>query len=206
MSSSEKRDWQGEVVVRTARLRRRTAVALWTRLMRAAAAYNGVVLGANCAFYGRTFFWRNVGAQVRIGDSCVLRSVTWSNHLGMGCPCQISAVRPGSRIVIGNACGFSGTAIAAAESIEIGSRVVCGPNVVITDCDWHDVDPEVRLRPAPPAPVHIEDEVWLGSSVLVLKGVTIGRGSVVAAGSVVQKSIPAGVVAAGRPAIPVREI
>jgi len=64
-------------------------------------------------------------------------------------------------------------------------------------------DPSAK---ASPAPVVIEDEVFIGTSCLILKGVTIGRRSVIGAGSVVSKCIPAGVIAAGNPAKVVREL
>ena len=99
-------------------------------------------------------------------------------------------------------CGFSGTVIAAAESIVIGDRVLCGANVTITDTDWHAINLSERSTPgtAASAPVSIEDDVWIGLGAVVLKGVTIGRGTVVAAGSVVTRSLPEMVIAGGNPA------
>jgi len=80
----------------------------------------------------------------------------------------------------------------AASGIFIGDRVLCGANVTITDTDWHPVDPRSRqLRECGRAlPVRIEDDVWLGMNVTVLKGVTIGAGTAVAANSTVTKSLP----------------
>ncbi len=72
----------------------------------------------------------------------------------------------------------------------------CGANTIITDTDWHTDD----LRSTPCLPVIIEDDVWLGVNVTVLKGVRIGAGSIVGAGSVVAGDIPAGMVAVGAPA------
>jgi acetyltransferase-like isoleucine patch superfamily enzyme len=63
--------------------------------------------------------------------------------------------------------------------------------------------------PRPPlktAPVIIEDNVWIGMNAVILKGVTIGENSVVAAGAVVSKSVPANVVVAGNPAVIVKEL
>ena len=54
------------------------------------------------------------------------------------------------------------------------------------------------------APVIIEDRVWIGCNVIVLAGVTIGRGSIIAAGSVVTKSVPPGMLVAGNPAKEIR--
>jgi acetyltransferase-like isoleucine patch superfamily enzyme len=109
---------------------------------------------------------------------------------------MISTLRPGASILIGSGCGFSGTVVAAACNIVLGDRVRCGANTVITDTDWHWDDP----RSGGACPVVIEDDVWLGLNVIVLKGVTIGAGSIIGAGSVVTHSIPSGVIAAGNPA------
>ena len=57
---------------------------------------------------------------------------------------MVSTLRPGATLRIGSSCGFSGTVVAAAESIVIGDRVLCGANSTITDTDWHGVDPAER--------------------------------------------------------------
>ena len=128
--------------------------------------------------------------------------------MGINRPCIISTLNSGARVSVGNRCGFSGTVIAAAESIAIGDRVLCGANVTITDTDWHAIDPGRRSagESGRSAAVVIENDVWIGMNVTVLKGVTIGAGTVIGAGSVVTHSLPSGVVAAGQPALPLRRI
>jgi len=75
----------------------------------------------------------------------------------------------------------------------------------IYDCDSHEVDPKFRRRSVGPIePVIIGDNVWFGSRVQVLRGVSIGDNSVIGAGSVVVQSIPANCVAAGVPAKVIR--
>ena len=69
----------------------------------------------------------------------------------------------------------------------------------INDADWHDVQHRI-IAPGATAPVVIEQNVWLGEGTRVLKGVTIGENTVVGAGSVVSRSLPANVIAAGNPA------
>jgi maltose O-acetyltransferase len=82
-----------------------------------------------------------------------------------------------------------------------------GDQVAIYDCDFHEINPSTRDRSyGPTSPVVIGNNVWLGSRVIVLKGVTIGDNSVVGAMSVVTKSIPANCVAAGIPARIIRHI
>ena len=103
-------------------------------------------------------------------------------------------------IEIGNYCGLSGAVIAAAENITIGNHVLIGANSLITDYDWHNVQPDIRLEDCViTKPVIIEDNVWLGINTVVLKGVRIGKNTVIAANSVVVKDIPANVVAGGNP-------
>ena len=96
--------------------------------------------------------------------------------------------------------GFS--AIAEHTSITIGKRVLIGTHVEIYDSDFHGIQVSDRnkSRAEWAKPVVIEDDVFLGSNVRVLKGVTIGRGSVIANSSVVVKDIPSGVIAGGNPA------
>ncbi|RAX22570.1 MULTISPECIES: sugar O-acetyltransferase [unclassified Actinomyces] len=88
----------------------------------------------------------------------------------------------------------------------IGNRVMFGPRVMITTAG-HPVHPEMRDRGQQfSAPVVIEDDVWIGGNVTILPGVTIGRGSVIAAGAVVNANVPPMVVAGGVPVRVLREI
>lgn len=77
-----------------------------------------------------------------------------------------------------------------------------GANVTIMDSDQHTDDP----RAGKDKPVRIEDNVWIGGGVTILKGVTIGRNSLIGAGSVVVKSIPENVIAAGNPCKVIRPL
>ena len=91
--------------------------------------------------------------------------------------------------------------IVARERIEVGENCLIGDSVTIIDSDFHEICPTKRHAGfGPTVPVIINDNVWLGSRVQVMKGVTIGSGTVIAAGSVVTKSLPANVVAGGVPA------
>jgi maltose O-acetyltransferase len=90
--------------------------------------------------------------------------------------------------------------------IEIGDRVLFGPNVQLYAAT-HPVETEARRGGLEYAlPITIGDDVWLGGAVVVLPGVTIGDRAVVGAGSVVTKDVPAEVVAAGNPCRPLREL
>lgn len=174
-----------------------------TVLNRISARWWGIQLGNKTKFYGKTHFVRVPRSVIRIGESCRFRSTLKSNLIGLNHPCLISTQGYGAKILIGNKCGFSGTAIAARELIEIGDNTLCGANVTITDFDWHQVNPKLRQSNKDGAigiPIRIGQNVWIGMNSIVLKGVKIGDNSVIAAGSVVTHSIPCNSLAAGVPA------
>ena len=166
---------------------------VWCRLL---ACWWTVRIGKGCRFFGRIRLFSVPNSEIFVGDGCTFRSSEGSNKIGINRSCHISTLKGGARIIIGDRCGFSGTVVGAAVLIEFGNDVRCGANTTITDTDWHESDP----RSGMPAPVVIEDNVWLGLNVTVLKGVRIGRNSVIAAGSVVTRDIPVNVVAGGIPA------
>ncbi|MBV7300475.1 sugar O-acetyltransferase [Enterovibrio paralichthyis] len=90
--------------------------------------------------------------------------------------------------------------------IYIGDHVMIGPNVTLATAG-HPVDPEYRRKVAQfNIPIHIENNVWIGANSVVLPGITIGENSVIGAGSVVTKDIPANVVAVGNPCKVLRPI
>ena len=90
--------------------------------------------------------------------------------------------------------------------IYVGDGTMFGPNCVIATAG-HPIDPGLRERQLQyNIPVHIGKNCWLGAGVLVMPGVTIGDNSVIGAGSVVTKDIPANVIAVGNPCRVLREI
>ena len=90
--------------------------------------------------------------------------------------------------------------------IYVGDKVMFGPNVTVATAG-HPIDPELRYQAMQyNIPVHIGENVWIGANAVVLPGVTIGDNSVIGAGSVVTKDIPANVVAVGNPCRVLREI
>lgn len=90
--------------------------------------------------------------------------------------------------------------------VYIGNNVMFAPNVTIT-VTGHPVLAELRRNGRQFSfPVHIEDDVWIGAGSIILPGVTIGRGSVIGAGSVVTRDIPENVVAVGSPCRVLRPI
>ena len=92
--------------------------------------------------------------------------------------------------------------------IKIGARTLCGPNCSFY-AGTHPVDPSIRrgvTGPETGRPIVIEEDCWLGGSVIVLPGVTIGTGSAIGAGSVVTKDIPPFSVAVGNPARVIKKV
>lgn len=166
-----------------------------TFVMSTSAKLTGIRLGSKCKFVGNTRFYRRADSSISIGNNCEFRSTQDSNLIGINHKCIIATHQTGAKIVIGENCGFSGTVIGAFTEINIGDNVRCGANTLITDGDWHSNDPRVGSS----SPVKIGDNVWLGLNVVVLKGVSIGKNSLIGANSTVVKDIPPDVIAGGNP-------
>lgn len=187
---------------------RRRVVSLWGKhRMRAC----GVDVGNALILYGIPFVSREKESRISLGNRVALCSDWRANPVGVHHPVILRTLRGGAEIIIGDDTGISGGAICAAKAVHIGAHCLLGANVTITDTDFHALAAEGRRYNAQHdaigcAPVTIEDNVWLGMNVIVLKGVTIGTNTVVGAGSVVVKSLPPNVIACGAPARPVQSL
>lgn len=110
--------------------------------------------------------------------------------------CSFVLDRPGSSTEIGRDCLINyNTKLIARHGIKIGSGTLVGWDVTICDTDFHTLE---GARPG--GPIVIGDHVWIGADARVLKGVTIGDGAVVAAGSLVTHDVPARALVRGSPA------
>ncbi len=124
-----------------------------------------------------------------------------------------SEIRPpfrcdyGSQTTIGSGCFANfGLVVLDVATVTLGDDVQIGPNVQLLTAT-HPLEPGPRRDKWESAePIVIGDNVWLGGGVIVCPGVTIGADTVVGAGSVVTRDLPAGVVAVGSPARVVREL
>jgi acetyltransferase-like isoleucine patch superfamily enzyme len=109
----------------------------------------------------------------------------------------------GARISIGDHSFINyGSSISAYQHVKIGRHCLLGHHTLIVDRNEHGV--EQRELAPPPAPVVIEDHVWIGSRAIILPGISIGHHSVIGAGSVVTKDVAANCLVVGNPARVVR--
>jgi acetyltransferase-like isoleucine patch superfamily enzyme len=164
-----------------------------------------IVAGAGTVITGDKAFDRFQSRQpdaIRVGRGTTLHAP----HLALGGE---------GRLVIGDHCFFDNTIFLCDLEIRVGNYVVAGWNVTIADTDFHPASPQERLldaiacsptgdpaaRPAiAKRAVVIHDDVWIGPNVTILKGVTIGAGARIEAGSVVTSDVGPGVYMIGNPA------
>lgn len=144
---------------------------------------------------------------------------TLENALVVGTNCTLDGVQfatgAAGRIEIGDNCYLNNTVVLAELSVRIGNCVMIGWNTTIADSDFHPIDPALRIEDAiacsplargrqrPPvakAAVDIGDDVYIGPSVSILKGVRIGNGAFIEPGSVITHDVPAGARVLGNPA------
>jgi len=164
-----------------------------------------VRLGLNTIVNGDLAFKRFHSTKeiaLTIGHHCTLDGV----HFAVG---------EHGTVEIGNYCYFSNAILLCEMELHIGNYVVIGWNTTIADTDFHPVSPAARIhdaiacshvgqgRPRPPIPmrpVTIEDDVWIGPNVTILKGVRIGAGAFIEAGALVTREVPPRARVLGNPA------
>lgn len=178
----------------------------------------GVKTGKKLRVFDRFYLTMHPGASLTIGDNFTFSSGDGINPLCRNIRGQIS-VDKNAGIIIGNNVGISSACIWAKERITIGNNVKIGGNCILMDSDNHSLDYRIRKSfqkdeygewidhaTAKKAPINIEDDVFIGVNSIILKGVTIGARSIIAAGSVITKSIPADCIAGGNPCKVIRYI
>lgn len=122
-------------------------------------------------------------------------------------PIVLQPREPGAVISVGpRAALMNGCELIARVRIDIGADCRIGPHTLIYDSDFHELAPQRRDEAGRSAPVRIGENVWIGSRAMILKGVSIGRDAVVAAGSVVTRDVSTGSIVAGNPARPVGSV
>lgn len=178
--------------------------------------WKGICFGQNIQVYNKVYLTGKRG-QIIIGDNFHLTSGDCINPLCRNIRGCIHTDKSSSTIVIGNHVGMSSPCIWIHDRLTIGNHVNIGGNCIIMDTDVHQMDYVARRgekvenaddanTKVQSAPVTIEDNVWIGANCIVLKGVTIGARSIIGAGSIVTKDIPADCIAAGNPCRVIRYI
>lgn len=147
---------------------------------------------------------RASGARIQLGCNVTINNKINENLAGIAHRTVLAAVEEGAELVIGNEVGISGAVLFCTCSVIIEDHVNIGVGVKIYDTDFHPIDAMARrvhdVSQIKTAPVRICRDVWLGAESMVLKGVTIGARSIVAARAVVVKDVPEDCVVAGIPA------
>ena len=161
----------------------------------------GAILGRNVQIPRKLNLVTAENNVIGIGDNFYFSSGDAINPISSNLQGAIY-LENGASLNIGNNVGMRSTSMWIHESVTIGDNVKIGACVLITDTDAHPLDYKIRRisnEGTKSAPIEIEDDVWVGAHSIILKGVTIGARSIIGAGSVVTKSIPADCVAAGNP-------
>ncbi len=166
--------------------------------------YRDLRIGKNIKCWGSVLISKSPDSSVMIGDNVRIGSDLSRAGIAIYSKFKIQAFAK-SKILIGNRVALSGTSITCrTTSIEIDDGTIIAPNVIIVDSDFHSTwPPENRTYDMGydrDKSVKICANVWIGMNSIILKGVTIGKNSIIAAGSVVITDIPANVIAAGNPA------
>ncbi|SHJ70772.1 Hexapeptide repeat of succinyl-transferase [Maribacter aquivivus] len=151
-----------------------------------------------------------VMGELKVGNHFNMISGIMTNALGRNLKSTLR-VDLGAKIIIGDNVGMSCVSIWSKEEIIIGDNVKLGANVIVFDSDMHSLDYQLRRDistdgiNSKSSPIVIEDDVFIGANSIITKGVKIGRQAIIAAGSVVVKSIPERQTWGGNPARFIKE-
>lgn len=139
--------------------------------------------------------------SIKIGKNFRAVSHKLRSFITLYSPCKFTVIGRG-RIIIGDNVGINGTVIVSRARVSIGDNTMIAPNVIIIDHNGHNPWPvhERWLIQDIPKDIIIGKNVWIGINSLILKGVKIGDGAVIAAGSVVTRNVRSNSLYAGSPA------
>jgi acetyltransferase-like isoleucine patch superfamily enzyme len=158
-------------------------------------------IGRGCSFINPRYFQIN-GPRIRLGER-VHTMATRERPIALTVHPNLEQT---SRLTIGSYCIIlPGVRITAASNIQIGDNCMFATNAYVTDADWHD-HYDRTAAPGATRSVVLADNVWVGDSAIVCKGVSIGENSIVGAGAVVSRDVPANTIVAGNPARPIKEL
>ncbi len=164
----------------------------------------------------RKLYWRTQGMRIGRGAKFSSLEVTWPHKVSLGPNCSLEhgiylnaagpysegvSIQLGAGCFIGNGCEFN-----ISHRLTIGENALIAAGARFIDHN-HGIalGAPIKGQPETSAPITVGPDVWIGANALILQGVSIGEGAVVAAGSVVTRSVPAFTIVAGAPARPVRD-
>lgn len=169
----------------------------WYGRMRRATIHNSVIMN------GRPLVRCCRGAQLILHEGVRINTSVNSNPvIGRG-RTSLCAIAAGARLEVGPHVGMSGVCICAANSVMIGEHTIIGADAMITDTDFHKPLPAWKWSNdalGASKPVRIGRGCFIGARAIILKGVTLGDGAIVAAGALVTRDVPANHLAIGNPA------
>lgn len=152
------------------------------------------------------------GGRIFIGNNLRMNNGNANNNIGFNCRCTLISM-DGANLHIHNNIGMSQVALCAVGAdITIGSRTLLGGGVRIYSSNFHSLNymdrriSETDHKNRKCAPVTIGEDCFIGAGTVILKGVNVGNRTIIAAGSVVTKDIPADVIAGGNPCRVIKQI
>ncbi len=157
--------------------------------------------------YGKPFFRIAQTSKVFFGDNVTFTSGKNFNVIGGDIRLNI-LVGEGASLIFGDNIGISNSTFVCRKSITIEDNVLVGGGCIFYDTDFHTIHGEKRIKyfidkeidkDAISKDIHISKGVWIGGHCIILKGVRIGENSIIAAGSVISKSIPPNQIWGGNP-------
>ena len=187
--------WSGFV------LRNKMNVFFFNKIIHLYLHIKGIKIGKKVKFNGLPVIRRYPQSKILIGNNCLFNSSKNSVFVGLPKRCTFVTLEKDSEIIVGNNVGMSGSIMVAKTKIKICNNIMIGANCTIFDTDFHHLnsDKQFSYENVPSKPILIEDNVFIGANCTILKGVTIGENSIIAAGSVVFNNIPKNSLAAGNP-------
>ena len=164
-------------------------------------------IGSNYKVWGKIRFFFHGKGKVVIGKDFHCVTARRRSFITLFTSCHLTIIDEGM-IILGNHVGLNGTTITARSKVSIGDNTMIGPNTIIIDHDGHVAWPlEDRwIKQGPIKEIIIENDVWIGMNCIILKGVTIGSGAIIAAGSIVINDVEPNSIYAGNPAKKIKEL
>lgn len=155
----------------------------------------GVSIGKKCILSHNIEFLN--GNYAKIGNDCIIDA-----YVQFKCPTAVNSIRQHNIHIADNVFIGRGCVLDSNHSITIGKNTFVAPFCFITDTNhiFAEPDQSIRLQGCEYKPVTIGEDVWIGAHVVVVAGVTIGNGCIVAANSTVTRDIAPGTIVGGSPA------